>query len=260
MEGRRAERRRLAEERRRTGEAPRPVGPPQYGATAPAAPRKATPLAELRLPRRVHTTLSRAGIETIEQLTSRNRPTCWSSRASARRAWRTYLGRARPGRARSAVSAAPLARQLSCTRRTITTGVRSSWLPAGLSFSAASSQRRSTPSEAATTQAPRGGWLHDRRSAAQPRRQLGGEAVRIARAEHHVVIVGRQRGGDVVDQRRPLPGHPVKPATAPERLGHDRRDRAGDDARPPGLHDRPLHPLRAVQRADLADEPRQAPG
>jgi hypothetical protein len=71
VEERRAERRRLAEERRRTGEAPRPPGSPQHVATAPAAPKKATPLAELRLSRRVHTTLSRAGIETIEQLTSR---------------------------------------------------------------------------------------------------------------------------------------------------------------------------------------------
>jgi DNA-directed RNA polymerase subunit alpha len=40
-------------------------------ASAPAAPKKATPLAELRLSRRVETTLSQAGIETIEQLTSR---------------------------------------------------------------------------------------------------------------------------------------------------------------------------------------------
>ena len=38
---------------------------------APAGPVKATPLAELRLSNRVHTTLSQAGIATIEQLTSR---------------------------------------------------------------------------------------------------------------------------------------------------------------------------------------------
>ena len=68
VEERRAERRGLAEERRRTGEAPTPPG---HVATAPAATKKATPLADLRLSRRVHTTLSRAGIETIEQLTSR---------------------------------------------------------------------------------------------------------------------------------------------------------------------------------------------
>jgi DNA-directed RNA polymerase subunit alpha len=40
-------------------------------AAASAAPAKDTPLGELRLSRRVHMTLSQAGIETIEELTSR---------------------------------------------------------------------------------------------------------------------------------------------------------------------------------------------
>ncbi|HEV7363245.1 MAG TPA: DNA-directed RNA polymerase subunit alpha C-terminal domain-containing protein [Solirubrobacteraceae bacterium] len=62
------ERRRLEEERRRAGEPPVAPRPPQSVAAAPA---KVTPLAKLRLSKRVHTTLSQAGIETVEQLTSR---------------------------------------------------------------------------------------------------------------------------------------------------------------------------------------------
>jgi hypothetical protein len=78
VEERRAERHRLAEERRRreeerrrAGEPPTAPTAPHSVAAAPAAPAKATPLAELRLSKRVHTTLSQAGIQTIEQLTSR---------------------------------------------------------------------------------------------------------------------------------------------------------------------------------------------
>lgn len=62
------ERRRREEERRRTGE-PAPAPRPPHSLAA--APTKATPLAKLRLSKRVHRTLSQAGIETIEQLTSR---------------------------------------------------------------------------------------------------------------------------------------------------------------------------------------------
>jgi hypothetical protein len=78
LEERRAERRRLAEERRRAeeergrmGDLPAPIGPANAVAAPPAAPVRATPLAELRLSKRVHTTLSQAGLATIEQLTSR---------------------------------------------------------------------------------------------------------------------------------------------------------------------------------------------
>jgi len=75
VEERRAERRRLAEERRRLEEERRRAGEPPVAPTPPqsvaAAPARTTPLAKLRLSRRVHTTLSQAGIETIEQLTSR---------------------------------------------------------------------------------------------------------------------------------------------------------------------------------------------
>lgn len=71
VEQRRAGRRRLAEARRRTEEAPVAPGPAHGVAAGSAAPKTATPLAELRLSKRVHTTLSRAGIETIEQLTAR---------------------------------------------------------------------------------------------------------------------------------------------------------------------------------------------
>ncbi|HEV7461586.1 MAG TPA: DNA-directed RNA polymerase subunit alpha C-terminal domain-containing protein [Solirubrobacteraceae bacterium] len=77
VEERRAERGRLAEERRRhederrrTGErTPAPI-PPSPVSTGPAALRRATPLAELRLSDRVERTLAEAGIETIEQLTA----------------------------------------------------------------------------------------------------------------------------------------------------------------------------------------------
>jgi DNA-directed RNA polymerase alpha subunit len=40
-------------------------------APSPAPPVRSTPLAELRLPKRVHTSLARDGVETIEQLTAR---------------------------------------------------------------------------------------------------------------------------------------------------------------------------------------------
>jgi hypothetical protein len=76
-EERRAERLRLAEERRRRDEqrlADAPLVPAAVEATAPpspARPIRSTPLAELRLPKRVYTTLSRDGVETIEQLTTR---------------------------------------------------------------------------------------------------------------------------------------------------------------------------------------------
>jgi hypothetical protein len=77
VEERRAERLRLAEERRRRDEqrlADAPMVPAAVEAPAPpspASPIRSTPLAELRLPKRVYTTLTRDGVETIEQLTAR---------------------------------------------------------------------------------------------------------------------------------------------------------------------------------------------
>jgi hypothetical protein len=76
VEERRAERLRLAEERRRR-EAQRLVDEPHAAAvdepapSRPAVPITTTPLSELRLPKRVHTTLTGDGIETVEQLTAR---------------------------------------------------------------------------------------------------------------------------------------------------------------------------------------------
>ena len=69
----------------------------------------------------------------------------------------------------------------------------------------------------------------------------------------------RQAGGHVVDHRGARAGHPVEPAAAAERPAQAAGDRAGHHAHAAGLHDRPLHALRAVQRPDLAHEAAQHP-
>src|SRR6185312_13840535 len=75
-----------------------------------------------------------------------------------------------------------------------------------------------------------------------------------AGAEEQVVVVRRQRGGDVVDHRRPGPGDAVEPATLADQLARRAGRGTQKDLRTARLQDRALHAGRAVQRADLADE------
>ena len=96
--------------------------------------------------------------------------------------------------------------------------------------------------------------------AAQRRGELGGQRVGLARGRRSGGGRAAAGSGDVVDHRRARAGDPVEPAAAAERACPPRPPPCRRAPRAAGLHDRPLHALGAVQRADLADEAAQSAG